>query len=139
MAQVGKKYRTFQEQIENATLAELETLKDKLFSEMTDALGRTYQCKDSMNMKVRSIGRKVMRVAAVLYPEGSEEFTACREKVHRLTPHYRKRTEEEKNDQIVERMLNELETPSYNYISEHKQVLAARQLYISAEKAKGRD
>ena len=139
MAKREKKPTTFKGKLEIMTPAELEELKENLFSEIQDAQNRTrWRTLESLNMKIHAVGHKIMQVASVLYSKDSEDYKVCQERVFSLSPHYRKKTEEEKNEALINRTLNELDAENNDcrYISSRVQTLAARQLYISAEREK---
>ena len=120
---------TFKKQLETMSMEELEQLKDKLFQEMDDCPRlEAWRTRESLNMKITSIGQKIMKIACVIYAPDSEEFKACKEKVHRFNPHYRKLTETEKNEKVLHMISNELEAES-QFLSARTRRLGYRSRY----------
>ena len=102
--------KSLQSRLEEMSKEDLEKLKEHIFSQMEEALKSTaYRSFESLNMKVRALGRNVMRVAGFLYSEGSEEYEACKKKAYNMCPTYRKKTEEEKMNTMAHMIANELE------------------------------
>ena len=120
---------TFKKQIETMTPVELEQLKDNLFQELSNCPSReSWRTLESLNMKMISIGRKIIQVAAVLYSENSDDFKKCKEQVYALNPRYRKRTEEEKNEKVIYMISNELESEA-RFVSSRARRLGYRSRY----------
>ena len=120
---------SFKKQIESMSVEQLEQLKEELLQSMDNCLREeNWRTRESLNMKITAIGQKVMRVAKIIYAEDSEEFKACKERVHRLNPHYRKQTEEEKTEKIIEMLSNELEAEN-PYVSKRTLRLGYRSRY----------
>ena len=101
--------KSFQQKIETMSHEELEKLKADLFQEIVDnKANSSWKSLASLNMSTQAIGRKIMRVAALLYPLDSEEFQACKKQVFGLMPHYHKLTEAEKNEKVINVIEGEL-------------------------------